>query len=65
MPETRDDEFVCFVHGHGASFSSTPHDKTGIFKHRPLSVTALTFARERAAAQLAYQREHGKTPEKK
>jgi len=60
MSEIRNDSFVCFVHGHGAKYSSTPAEKAAVVHQRPLSTRALEFARERAAAQLAFQRANGK-----
>jgi hypothetical protein len=65
MSEIRNDNFVCFVHGHGANYSSTPHEKIADARQLPLSARALAFARERAEAQLAFQRAAGKPIEKK
>lgn len=65
MPEIRKDEFVCFVQGHGAKYSSLPAEKTAPSHQRPLSTRALAFARERAAAQLAFQRASEKQPKEK
>jgi hypothetical protein len=60
MSEIRNDNFVCFVHGHGAKYSSVPAAKAAEMRQRPLSARALALARERAAAQLAFQRENRK-----
>lgn len=57
MPDNDKDNFVSFVQGHGAQYSSMPAGKVGGARQRPLSTHALAFARERAAAQLAFQRE--------
>lgn len=65
MSEIRNDNFVCFVHGHGAKYSSMPAEKAVEARQRPLSARALEFARARAAAQLAFQRENGKLSREK
>lgn len=65
MSEIRNDNFVSFVQGHGAKYSSTPSEKVAEVHQRPLSTRALEFARERAAAQLAFQRANGKHSAKK
>lgn len=62
MAETRNDEYVCFVHGHGAKYSSMPREKPADARQRTLPARALSLAREKAAAQLAFQRATGKQP---
>lgn len=63
MPEIRNESFVCFVHGHGAKYSSSEGMKPQDVLQRPVCANALKLARERAAAQLAFQRGARKSPE--
>lgn len=66
MPEIREDDFTCFVHGHGAKYSSAPaEEKKDGLRQRLLTPLTLALARKRAEAQLAFQRIAGKSPEKK
>jgi hypothetical protein len=59
MPQLRNDIATCFVHGHGASYSSDSAE-TAIKSVRAELVTPLASklesAKTRAAAQLALQR---------
>jgi len=63
MPRIRNEDFVCFVHGHGAKYSSSEGNKPKDVLQRPVCANALKLARERAAAQLAFQRGARKRPE--
>jgi len=64
MPEIRNDGFTCFVHGHGAKYSSNSSNPdsaaasvtTVRAKVVPPLASALERAKARAAAQLALQR---------
>lgn len=64
MPQIRDESFTCFVHGHGAKYSSTPvtEIKTGL-RQRLLTPISRILSSKRAEAQLAFQRRAGKTSE--
>ena len=63
MPQIRNDGFTCFVHGHGAKYSSNssnPDSAASVTTVRakvvPPLASALERAKARAAAQLALQR---------
>ncbi len=50
MPETRNGEYVCFVHGHGAKYSSMPREKPADARQRTLPARDLARAREGCGA---------------
>ncbi len=65
MPQVRDESFTCFVHGHGANYSTTPEpEKKPGLHQRLLTPITLALSRKRAEAQLAVQRLSGKAPAK-
>lgn len=73
MPAVRNDGFTCFVHGHGAKYSSNSSNSdsaaasvtTVRAKIVPPLAAALESAKTRAAAQLALQRAAIRQAEKK
>jgi hypothetical protein len=64
MPQLRDESFTCFVHGHGANYSSAPIAESKLGSRQRL-VTPITriSSNQRAEAQLAFQQRAGKAPE--
>lgn len=64
MPQLRDESFTCFVHGHGANYSSAPNRQIKLGARQRL-VTPVTriLSSKRAEAQLAFQQRAGKAPE--
>lgn len=61
MPQIRDESFTCFVHGHGASYSSAPVKEIKLgSRQRLLTPVTRVLSSKRAEAQLAFQRLAGK-----